>query len=375
MGRFGRSPIVRRSAIVAVFLAFALTATRSRRHSATRGRDHRPGRRARRAHEGRQGARRGVRRAPRPAVCPVRRDHGRLTVTDFADETAKEDSLGADDALLLVASTTTRTRSGFRRPAITDAEINDVISARSSRGSEVAISRRGDGCSGPASARPPTIGPGAGANRHLGRWRDGGAWRRHTRVHRIPDRNDRLDPPRRRGHRGDRSVAPSRLGARLTTWREAEERDRRTGQLARQANSGLIAIDDRIRNADQEVGFVEAQYGTDEAAPFKAAVAAAQEQLKGAFEVASVSTTRQPEDPPTREAMLQDIVARVSKASEALDAQAAQIDALRNLERQAPSILAALPVQADALDAAPGRRDEDPRAGSNGPMRRPRGHP
>jgi hypothetical protein len=143
----------------------------------------------------------------------------------------------------------------------------------------------------------------------------------------------------------------SRFGARITKWRESEERDRRTGQLAREANAGLIAIDDRVRSADQEVGFVEAQFGTDEAAPFKAAVGAARDELRGAFEVRQRLDDAQPEDPPTREAMLQDIVARVGRAGQALDAQAARINELRNLERQAPTILAALPAQIDALEA------------------------
>ena len=53
---------------------------------------------------------------------------------------------------------------------------------------------------------------------------------------------------------------------------EAEERDRKTGALAREANSLLISSDERIRDAAQEVDFVEAQYGPAEVEPLRQAV-------------------------------------------------------------------------------------------------------
>ena len=48
--------------------------------------------------------------------------------------------------------------------------------------------------------------------------------------------------------------------------------DRRTGKLAREANALLVASDERIRTAQQEVGYVEAAYGPDETAPLRAAL-------------------------------------------------------------------------------------------------------
>ena len=67
---------------------------------------------------------------------------------------------------------------------------------------------------------------------------------------------------------------------------------------------------------------------------------------------ASDSTTIEPEDPPTRELMLKDILERCGRAAAALDAQVARIEELRNLERQAPAILASLPAQLDAVAGA-----------------------
>ena len=141
------------------------------------------------------------------------------------------------------------------------------------------------------------------------------------------------------------------LVTRLVSRREAEERDRRTGKLAREANAQLIATDERIRAADQEAGFVEAEFGADAAVPFRAAVADARRELQAAFEIRQRLDDAEPETPAAREAMLRAIVQRTGNAAAALDKQAARIDELRNLERQAPTILAALPAQADAQAA------------------------
>ena len=112
----------------------------------------------------------------------------------------------------------------------------------------------------------------------------------------------------------------------------------------------LIAIDERTRTADQEAGFVEAEFGEDEAKPFRTAIAEAREELRAAFGVRQKLDDAEPEDPPTRVAMLNEIVERCRRAGAALDRQAARIDELRNLERNAPAILAGLPAQVEAQE-------------------------
>ncbi|TAK01038.1 MAG: TPM domain-containing protein [Chloroflexota bacterium] len=140
------------------------------------------------------------------------------------------------------------------------------------------------------------------------------------------------------------------LFGRLGAMREAEERDRRTGKLAREANALLIATDERIRTADQEAGFVEAEFGEAEAKPFRAAITEAREELRAAFGIRQRLDDAEPEDPPTREALLNEILERCGRAGAALDRQAARIDELRNLERNAPTILAGLPALVEAQE-------------------------
>lgn len=281
------------------------------------------------------------------------------TSTAFADETARINSLGADDALLLVAidDHTDAIWVSDSLP-ITDDELNVVIAQRlepALRDGDFAgaVIEAAAGLGAAADVLPvPTGGPQptGGPLPTLGPKPTGG-------VIQPP-----VEPPTENGAGllGVVGIVILGLGlvflfvwlaSRISSWREAEERDRRTGALARDANARLIAIDDRIRASDQEAGFVEAQFGAEEAAPFRAAVVEARKELGGAFEIRQRLDDDQPEDPPTRELMLKDILERCDRATAALDAQAARIEELRNLERQAPAILASLPAQLDAVAA------------------------
>jgi uncharacterized membrane protein YgcG len=130
-----------------------------------------------------------------------------------------------------------------------------------------------------------------------------------------------------------------------------EERDRRTGKLARDANALLISTDERIRDALQEVDFVEAQYGPAEVDPLTGAVAQARDELRAAFAIRQRLDDAEPETPEAREQMLNEIVQRLSQANAALDAQTERIQKLRDLERDAPATLAALPDRIAAVEA------------------------
>ncbi len=141
----------------------------------------------------------------------------------------------------------------------------------------------------------------------------------------------------------------------ISRWRTAhiaaEERDRRTGELARQANQLLIQADDAVRDAQQEVGFAEAEFSAADVDPYRAAVTQAQDELKAAFAVRQKLDDDIPEDPPTRIAMLNEIVAHAQRVNALVEEQRTRIGQLRDLERRAPEILAGLPAQAAPLQA------------------------
>ena len=272
-----------------------------------------------------------------------------LTVTEFADETARLSSFGGNDALLVVA---TEDRSDAiwvaDALAITDAEIDGILVGTLEPGlgsgdfsqavidTAEALGRAADEdpILPPLPTPRQTLTPGAGP----GNDDEGGGFGIGAFLGLILLGTGI-------------AVILVWIVTRLVARRDEEERDRQTGKLARETNAHLIATDERVRSADQEVGFVEAEFGAEEAAPFRQAVAAARTELQAAFEIRQRLDDSQPEDRPTREAMLREINERTAHADEALDRQAARIDELRNLERQAPAILAALPAQLEAQEA------------------------
>lgn len=273
-----------------------------------------------------------------------------LTATQFVDETARVNSLGADDALLLVAVEDQSDAIWVSDAlAITDGEIDEILSGtlepRLREGDfdqAVIDTARALGLAadddpilpGPVGT-PRATDPGGGSG-------GGGSGGSGVGVGEFLGLV----------FLGLGIVVLATWGVtRLVARRESEERDRQTGRLARDANAQLIATDERIRSADQEAGFVEAEFSADEAAPFRQAVTEARAELKAAFEIRQRLDDAVPEDRPTRELMLREIVERSARAGEILDRQAARIDELRNLERQAPAILAALPAQLDAQAA------------------------
>lgn len=266
---------------------------------------------------------------------------GDLTATEFADETARANSLGANDVLLMVAM-------GDRTDAIwvsdalagrlTDPELNQIIAddlepalrEGDPAGAAIATAKALGAAAEPA---PPMTAPPNDGGGPVGPI-DGGGAGLSIDVGALIGWTLLL---------AGIVIVGVWLASRLGAWREAEERDRATGRLAREANAQLLAVDDRIRAADQEAGFVEAEYGDDQAAPFRAAVAQARDALKAAFGVRQKLDDAVPEDPPTRAAMLKEIVDQCARANAALDAQAARIRELRDLEQHAEQILAALP--------------------------------
>ncbi|MFG2339356.1 TPM domain-containing protein [Streptomyces yangpuensis] len=113
-------------------------------------------------------------------------------------------------------------------------------------------------------------------------------------------------------------------------------------ELDGRAKSLLVETDDAVRTSTEELGFAIAQFGEEAAAPFTAAVEYAKGELTHAFRLRQQLDDAYPEDDATRRRMLDEIVARCTEASRRLDAQAADFDRLRDLEKNAPQALAAV---------------------------------
>ena len=250
-----------------------------------------------------------------------------LNAPDFASETATDNSLGANDALLLVAiddrSDALWVADGLDE--ITDEEIDEILAGylepeladgRFDQAVIAAAGAIGAAADTAAPTEPPAVTPApvitpAPGDDSTGDGDGGGIGGFAI-----------LGILLLIGGIGVLLVFASRW---LTVRREAEERDRRTGKLAREANGLLVETDERIRTAQQEIGYVEASYGTEETATLRTAVTEAQAELRAAFEIRQKLDDDEPEDPPTREAMLTEIVERTRKGQAALDREADRI--------------------------------------------------
>ena len=137
------------------------------------------------------------------------------------------------------------------------------------------------------------------------------------------------------------------LARRVASKRQTADLD----ALNREANSALLATDEALKDAANDVEFAAAQWGDQEVVPYREAIRAANEDLRAAFAIRQRLDDAQPEPPPEREAMLREIVGRCTRARQAIDAQEQRFDDLRDLEAAAPAQLAALPAALEGLRA------------------------
>jgi uncharacterized membrane protein YgcG len=263
---------------------------------------------------------------------------GGRTVTDYATEVARQNSLGGNDALLVVAladRTDALWRGSRSLDRLTDRELEQVLSrrvepllAQGDFGGAVIAAARGLGevaGSGESQVQQPGGPGGIGVNLGpliaIGVLGVGGFWLWNA------------------------------ISRRRQQQQTAETHARDEEQLAQEANSRLISADEALRAADQEIAFAVAQFGEEEVAPYRAAVAQASTELKAAFALRQQLDDDVPEDAETRHALLAEMIERANRAEALLDEQRQRIEELRNLERNAPQILAALPAQIDAVAA------------------------
>ena len=286
-----------------------------------------------------------------------------ISAAEYAAQTAATNSLGVDDALLLVA---VEDRTDYiwlsdGLDEITDDELDAII------GDTLEPALRGGEFGAAAIATVEALG-------------DAAASGAPTAGPIVPGPGSTASPadPGTDGASGGIGLAPI-LGAVLLAgggyllfrrWRAsakggaaalapgAASAPAPTGpELARRANTLLIATDERIRDAKQEVDFAEAQYGAEEVTPLRKAVASAQEELREAFTVRQQLDDDVPEDAATRDAMLRQIVERTTRAQAMLDQETGRIRKLRDLERDAPATLVELPARIEAVeDRMPGAR-------------------
>ncbi|HEU0243224.1 MAG TPA: TPM domain-containing protein [Candidatus Limnocylindrales bacterium] len=122
-------------------------------------------------------------------------------------------------------------------------------------------------------------------------------------------------------------------------------------KLSQDANRALLASDEALKDAANDVEFAAAQWGEDEVTAYRLAIANATGELRTAFEIRQRLDDAEPETPPEQASMLQEILARTGTVQRLLDEQEQRFDQLRDLEQAAPAQLDALVPALAALRA------------------------
>jgi uncharacterized membrane protein YgcG len=120
-------------------------------------------------------------------------------------------------------------------------------------------------------------------------------------------------------------------------------------ELRRRVSQQLVATDDSIKTSTEEVGFAIAEFGETEAAPFQKALEEAKVDLDEAFKLHRQYDEKADEE--TQRQLLNAVLQRTGAANEKLDAQVEHFDELRDLEKQAPQVLAGLESKLAELEA------------------------
>lgn len=285
---------------------------------------------------------------------------GDLTAAEYVAETARQNSLGGDDVLLLVAvdDRTDQIWVSDGLEAITDDELDEIITGTLEPGLRdgdfpaavtATVTAIGEAAASPvptvptvtaAPSTPAPTGDGGSADGSTG---DGGIGLGTIVALALVGGGGYLvwRQLRRRG-------TATSAGASAASGPAAPPPD--PAALAREANALLIATDERIRDAAQETDFAEAQYGADAVVSFRTAVEEARRDLAEAFTVRQRLDDATPEDEPTRIAMLQAIIDRTTAAQRRLDTETERIRQLRDLERDAPNTIVELPARIEAVE-------------------------
>ncbi|MEB0267361.1 TPM domain-containing protein [Cryobacterium sp. 10I5] len=121
-----------------------------------------------------------------------------------------------------------------------------------------------------------------------------------------------------------------------------------TEELSRRAATALVQTDDAVTSSEQELGFALAQYGQEATEAFRTALDSAKAALRAAFTLQQKLDDAVPDTEEQRRDWFVAILDGCEQANTTLDDQAADLAALRQLEKNAPAAAASATSKADA---------------------------
>lgn len=105
-----------------------------------------------------------------------------------------------------------------------------------------------------------------------------------------------------------------------------------TPELVTRASSALVAVDDALTSADQELGFAQAQFGLQATDQFTAALKTGREQVRRAFTMRQQIDNAPQQDEARTRAVLIEIIQVCEKVNAQIEEQSEQFEHLRDLQ-------------------------------------------
>ncbi|WP_432488428.1 TPM domain-containing protein [Kineococcus sp. SYSU DK018] len=246
----------------------------------------------------------------------------------WADATAVASGFGVDDVLLAVA-----TQEGAFAYSVDDASpLTDQDVARVARATEERLAE-GD-WDGAVTAGAEAVGDALGGGFPWGPAAVGGVVVAGAAGALLLARS------RRRGGPAGREAA--------------EFAGTSTADLTRVADALLVRADDAVRASGEELAFAAAEFGDRRTAGPREVLERARSALTAAFAARQSLEDAEPETEARRREVLTGIVADCRRVDETLEAASGEVDALRDLVRRAPEVLAGVEGRLPALEAGVG---------------------
>jgi hypothetical protein len=140
------------------------------------------------------------------------------------------------------------------------------------------------------------------------------------------------------------AVRKRRAGAKQVEAAQQEQQ-----QLDQRAGSMLVQLDDALKTSQQELGFAEAEFGTEATRPFAEALTSAGGKAREAFTLKQKLEDAFPDTDEERREWTTRIIELSESANAELDAQTKAFDELRSLEKNAPATLGTVATDAEAI--------------------------
>lgn len=131
----------------------------------------------------------------------------------------------------------------------------------------------------------------------------------------------------------------------------AEHDAESTASLRSRANASLVAIDDALTGWEQELGFAQAQFGSQATAPLESAVAAAKVSVARAFALRGELDDAAPSSEPRTRTVATEIVRICREVTRDLELHAHDFDSERAAQAKAPALLDGAARQGQGLGA------------------------